>query len=434
MTDGTLHILDSSTIPTSMLYPPGLSPAKETFTSIEIDILPHQILNRQRLMPRLLHHDFIELLHKPSDPNEKLVPAVAELWEDERRRRAAKGLSTGTNDMMPGSGGMEGRSMEELGYRGNQADGKKNKGGDWKISDELWAILEERMDAERKRKGKLSFQRYSRDVSAGKEGEKLQWDKVMFISLHTIEICLMMTSQWIMTTFDALSAHWPKQTRKVTKTTQKSRKPHMSPKDDTSSTRHRSSPDNNALFGEPPSASFEGTGMDLVSDKEDEEINPFEAFAMTQASQHPQPVPELSQRVQAVPFKDVDEYDQYYVGQDEDDIDEYKQTEGARVHAQETDKIRATQIPTEMEGRSDEYDDKELEELFRQTVAAGLGIQSVPTTPHKPKGKDQDEDGRWSGWTPTSKGSRKSTVGTFESRKRKRNQRLLEEAGLGDLR
>ncbi|KIR32771.1 DNA polymerase zeta subunit [Cryptococcus deuterogattii MMRL2647] len=433
VTDGTLHILDSSTIPTSMLYPPGLSPAKETFTSIEIDILPHQILNRQRLMPRLLHHDFIELLHKPSDPNEKLVPAVAELWEDERRRRAAKGLGTGTNDMMPGSGGMEGRSMEELGYRGNQADGKKNKGGDWKISDELWAILEERMDAERKRKGKLSFQRYSRDVSAGKEGEKLQWDKVMFISLHTIEICLMMTSQWIMTTFDALSAHWPKQTRKVTKTTQKSRKPHMSPKDDTSSTRHRSSPDNNALFGEPPSASFEGTGMDLVSDKEDEEINPFEAFAMTQASQHPQPVPELSQRVQAVPFKDVDEYNQYYLGEDEDDIDEYKQAEGARVHAQETDKIRATQIPTEMEGRSDEYDDKELEELFRQTVAAGLGIQSVPTTPHKPKGKDQDEDGRWSGWTPTSKGSRKSTVGTFESRKRKRNQRLLEEAGLGDL-
>lgn len=385
-------------------------------------------------MPRLLHHDFIELLHKPLDPNEKLVPAVAELWEDERRRRAAKGLGTGTNDMMPGSGGMDGRSMEELGYRGNQVDGKKNKGGDWKISDELWAILEERMGAERKRKGKLTFQKYSRDVSAGREGEKLQWDKVLFIFPHIIEICLMMNSQWIMTTFDALSAHWPKQAKKVTKTTQMSRKSHMTLPADTSSIYYGSSQDKNALFGESTSVTLEEPGMDSRLEKEDEEINPFEAFAMTQASQHPQPVPELSQHVQAVPFKEVEDSEQYYVGEDEDDIDEYKQAEGARVHAQETDKIRATQMASEMEGHYDEYDDKELEELFRQTVAAGLGVQSVPTTPHKPKDQDQEGNSRWSGWTPTSKGSSKSSVGTFESRKRKRNQRLLEDAGLGDLR
>ncbi|EAL22753.1 hypothetical protein CNBB2010 [Cryptococcus deneoformans B-3501A] len=415
VTDGTLGLLNCRTIPTSMLYPPGLSPAKDSFTSLEFDILPHQILNRQRLMPRLLHHDFIELLHKPLDPNEKLVPAVAELWEDERRRRAAKGLGTGTNDMMPGSGGMDGRSMEELGYRGNQVDGKKNKGGDWKISDELWAILEERMGAERKRKGKLTFQKYSRDVSAGREGEKLQWDK------------------WIMTTFDALSAHWPKQAKKVTKTTQMSRKSHMTLPADTSSIYYGSSQDKNALFGESTSVTLEEPGMDSRLEKEDEEINPFEAFAMTQASQHPQPVPELSQHVQAVPFKEVEDSDQYYVGEDEGDIDEYKQAEGARVHAQETDKIRATQMASEMEGHYDEYDDKELEELFRQTVAAGLGVQSVPTTPHRPKDQDQEGNSRWSGWTPTSKGSSKSSVGTFESRKRKRNQRLLEDAGLGDL-
>ncbi|OXG52812.1 DNA polymerase zeta subunit [Cryptococcus neoformans] len=415
VTNGTLGLLNSRTVPTSMLYPPGLSPVKNTFTSLEIDILPHQVLNRQRLIPRLLHHDFIELLHKPLDPNEKLVPAVAELWEDERRRRAAQGLGTGTNDMMPGSGGMEGRSMEELGYRGDGMDGEKNKGGNWKISDELWAILEERMGVERKRKGKLSFQKYSRDVSAGKDGEKLQWDK------------------WIMTTFDALSAHWPKQVRKVTKTTQKPRKSHMSPPAGTLAIYHRSSPDRNAQFGESTSVSFEETGMGSTLEKEDEEINPFEAFAMTQASQHPQPMPELSQHVQAVPFNDVDDYDQYYVGEDEGDIDEDKQAERARAHAQETDKIRATQMATEMEGHYDEYDDKELEELFRQTVAAGLGVQSEPTTPHKPKGKDQEGNGRWSGWTPTSKGSSTSSVGTFESRKRKRNQRLLEEAGLGDL-
>jgi DNA polymerase zeta len=82
---GPPRTFDTLSAPTDMLYPPNLSPPKDTFTPLEIDILPHHILNRNRLKPRNLHQDFIELLHKPLDPDEKLVPAVAELWEDERR-------------------------------------------------------------------------------------------------------------------------------------------------------------------------------------------------------------------------------------------------------------------------------------------------------------------------------------------------------------
>jgi DNA polymerase zeta len=162
-----------------MLYQANLSPAKDTFTPLEIDILPHHILNRNRLKPRNLHQDFVELLQKPLDPDEKLVPAVAELWEDERRRRAMKGLGLGEREMMPGSGGMGGRSMAELGYKvEGSGDNKENRGGDWKISEELWGMIQDRMEEEKRKKGKLSFERFSADVAAGKNGEKRKYDKV----------------------------------------------------------------------------------------------------------------------------------------------------------------------------------------------------------------------------------------------------------------
>ena len=168
-----------------MLYPTALSPAKDTFAPLEIDVLPHHIHNRRRLKPRELHRDLIELLHKPLDPDEKLVPAVAELWEDERRRRAAKGLSLSEKAMMPGSGGMGGRTKAELGYLEPDQRPKDHKGGDWKISEELWAMLEDRMSDERRKRGRLTFDRFSSDIRAGADGEKLKYDKVSFLSCAT---------------------------------------------------------------------------------------------------------------------------------------------------------------------------------------------------------------------------------------------------------
>ena len=176
-------MFNTLTVPEKMLYTDSLSPPKDTFTPLEIDILPNHILNRRRLKPRALHHDFIELLHRPLDPDEKLVPAVAELWEDERRRRFAKGLSLSESAMMPGSGDMGGRTKEELGYKVEGDVKIENKGGHWKISDELWGMIEDRMRDERRKRGKLTFERFSGDISAGKEGEKSKYDRVSRESL-----------------------------------------------------------------------------------------------------------------------------------------------------------------------------------------------------------------------------------------------------------
>lgn len=174
---GPPTLFNRLTVPDNMLYPTALSPPKDTFTPLEIDVLPHHILNRRRMRPRNLHQDFIELLHKPLDPDEKLVPAVAELWEDERRRRMVKGLSLSEKAMMPGSGGMGGRSKAELGYLepGEEVD---NRGGEWKISEELWGMIEGRMSDERRKSGRVTFERFSAEVKAGRNGEKRKYDKV----------------------------------------------------------------------------------------------------------------------------------------------------------------------------------------------------------------------------------------------------------------
>lgn len=182
---GRIQTFDAITTPPSMRYANSLSPPKDTFAPLEIDVLPHHILNRLRLKPRALHQDFVELLREPLDPDAKLVPAVAELWEDERRRRAAKGLSLSEDAMLP-SGGMGGRSMAELGYKvasgqvggSSTSEVKENRGGDWKRSEEMWDMLQERMQDERMKRGKLSFERFCNDLSSGKGGEKRRYDKV----------------------------------------------------------------------------------------------------------------------------------------------------------------------------------------------------------------------------------------------------------------
>ncbi|KAL7424032.1 DNA polymerase zeta [Cryptotrichosporon argae] len=164
-------MINTLTVPTDMLYPSAMSPPRDTFAPLEVDVLPQDILNRRRLRPRLLHHDFVELRH-PLDPEEKLVPAMRELWEDERRRRMQRGLGTAEAAMLPVSDGERGRTMDELGY-----NGVHNNGGYWKISGEYWRMLEAKMANERKRRGPLSFERFSRDIAAGVNNEKRIYDK-----------------------------------------------------------------------------------------------------------------------------------------------------------------------------------------------------------------------------------------------------------------
>jgi DNA polymerase zeta len=144
----------------------------------------------------------------------------------------------------------------------------------------------------------------------------------------------------------------------------------------------------------------------------DEEENPFDALNMTQRM--PDDVIEVNpsyiQRSTA-PVAD-DEGD--------DDPDRYRQLQeqDAQKHAEESARFRATQVHRQEEDERSEYDDEEIDELFRQTIAGGY------TTPTK------NQRGS-SSVTPTSMGSSGASLAL---RRARRDQRLREQAGLGDLR
>ncbi|CAG7964298.1 unnamed protein product [Penicillium nalgiovense] len=75
---------DRSILPESILDHPALQ--KQSHCALEVDVCVQDILNRLDVKERPLHHDFTELL-KPVAVNERLVPSVAGLWQDETRRR-----------------------------------------------------------------------------------------------------------------------------------------------------------------------------------------------------------------------------------------------------------------------------------------------------------------------------------------------------------
>ncbi|CAI7612325.1 unnamed protein product [Penicillium viridicatum] len=75
---------DRSIPPESLLDHPALQ--KQSNCALEVDICVQDILNRLDVKERPLHHDFTELL-KPVAVNERLVPSMAGLWQDETRRR-----------------------------------------------------------------------------------------------------------------------------------------------------------------------------------------------------------------------------------------------------------------------------------------------------------------------------------------------------------
>ncbi|OJJ43465.1 hypothetical protein ASPZODRAFT_136340 [Penicilliopsis zonata CBS 506.65] len=59
---------------------------KQSHCPLEVDVCIQDILNRTEITERPLHQDFIEFL-KPAVSDERLVPSMAGLWQDETRRR-----------------------------------------------------------------------------------------------------------------------------------------------------------------------------------------------------------------------------------------------------------------------------------------------------------------------------------------------------------
>ena len=62
---------------------------KLSHCALEVDICVHDIINRNGVEPRDIHHDFVERI-RPLPEDVKLVQSMAGLWKDETRRRKAR--------------------------------------------------------------------------------------------------------------------------------------------------------------------------------------------------------------------------------------------------------------------------------------------------------------------------------------------------------
>jgi DNA polymerase zeta len=163
--------------------------------------------------------------------------------------------------------------------------------------------------------------------------------------------------------------------------------------------------------------------VEAFSSDEDEddllegEENPFHLFAMTQA-------PMLEMKV---------EVDSKYIAgdtgaaPDEEEEEEAalrRHTEDVQQRADAGRDFRATQAAPKGEESDHEYDDEELDALFRKTVTGGF--ESRPSTPRR-------RDGGATSHTPTTQGTG-SSGGSVDARRYQREKRIRELAGWGDLR
>lgn len=124
---------------------------------LEVDVAAHQILNRHLLSARNIHHKLE--IPSPPLPSEPFVLSVRELWDDERRRRLAKGLSP--TPALP----------IDLSKR------SRGHGGEWVAEVRWWEEVRKRIEKERDLEPTFA------------DGAGL-WEK------------------WVMTTFESVEAFW----------------------------------------------------------------------------------------------------------------------------------------------------------------------------------------------------------------------------------
>lgn len=129
---------------------------RESRMALEVDTIAAHILNRHQLTARDIHHKLT--IPAPPLPSEPLVLSVRELWEDERRRRAAAGLTP--LPPMPV----------------DPSEASRAPGGNW--------VSEERYRAEIKKK-------IAREKGSEVSQKEEEWER------------------WVMTTFESVEALWP---------------------------------------------------------------------------------------------------------------------------------------------------------------------------------------------------------------------------------
>ncbi|EAW09272.1 DNA-directed DNA polymerase zeta catalytic subunit REV3 [Aspergillus clavatus NRRL 1] len=112
---------------------------KQSHCSLEVDVCVQDILNRVDIKERPLHQDFTEML-KPVTQNERLVPSMAGLWQDETRRRKRR---MGLDDF-----GSSPFGPEEL--MSLSAEPRSNSEGGWIHEEEFRQLASQIVAEERK--------------------------------------------------------------------------------------------------------------------------------------------------------------------------------------------------------------------------------------------------------------------------------------------
>lgn len=115
---------------------------KQSHCLLEADICVQDILNRTDIEERPIHHDFTEMF-KPVAPNERLVPSMAGLWQDETRRRKKR---VGIDE--PGSSAFGPEELISM-----SADPRSNNDGGWIHEEEFREMVVQCATEEKRQSG-----------------------------------------------------------------------------------------------------------------------------------------------------------------------------------------------------------------------------------------------------------------------------------------
>lgn len=128
---------------------------RQSHCTLEVDIHVQDIMNRDAIKERRLHHDFSER-NLDMSPDEKLVSSLAGLWEDERRRRRVRmGLTS------PESSPFTNADLVSM-----SADPRNTSAGGWIHEEEYRERINNIVEDEHpKRKETLSFSSFLRPDS-----------------------------------------------------------------------------------------------------------------------------------------------------------------------------------------------------------------------------------------------------------------------------
>ncbi|THW91666.1 putative DNA polymerase zeta catalytic subunit [Aureobasidium pullulans] len=135
------HEWHDRSIPDAQRLHPDSFP-RQSHCSLEVDIRVQDILNREEVKDRSLHHDFVERLNHLA-PEEKFVQSMAGLWRDETiRRKKRMGISN------PGSSPFPPEVLVSMSH-----DPRNTENAGWIHEEEFRKLVEEIAKDERDRMG-----------------------------------------------------------------------------------------------------------------------------------------------------------------------------------------------------------------------------------------------------------------------------------------